>query len=95
MLGDGAESTYAEVHWSVPKFDVTSTLQLRDALQALGVVDAFDPNAADFTPLAEPNADAPLYVSSVEHAARVKVDEQGCEAAAYTVISVEAAAAEP
>ena len=95
VLGDGAEPTYAEVHWSVPKFDVTSTLQLRDALQALGVVDAFDPDAADFTPLAEPNADAPLYVSSVEHAARVKVDEQGCEAAAYTVISVEAAAAEP
>ena len=27
-----------------------------------------------------------IFVSQVEHAARVKIDEEGCEAAAYTVM---------
>jgi len=34
-------------------------------------------------------------VSAVKHAARVKVDEEGCEAAAFTAISVECTAAMP
>lgn len=92
---DESGDSEAEVHWSVPKFDAEATMQLKDVLQALGVTDVFDPDAADFMPLTGGADGDPLYVSSVEHAARVKVDETGCEAAAYTVILVDAAAMDP
>ena len=70
----------AELVWSVPKFDVKSSTGLNEALQALGVTDAFDGTKADFTPLTDNGA----VVDSVMQAARVKIDEDGVEAAAYT-----------
>ncbi len=83
-----AQEGTGEIHWSVPKFDVQSDLDLIPALQALGIENIFD-DRADFTPL----TDTPAVVSAVEHAARVKVDEEGCEAAAFTAITVEATSA--
>ncbi len=72
------------VNLSVPKFDVTSELDLIPALKALGVTDVFDPSLSDFTPLTEDPID--IFVSQAEHDARVTIDEQGCTAVAYTVI---------
>ena len=72
----------AELVWSVPKFDVKSSTGLNGVLQALGVTDAFDGTKADFTPLTDNGA----AVDSVMQAARVKIDEDGVEAAAYTEI---------
>ena len=54
---------------------------------ALGVRDVFDASVSDFTPLAA-DAEA-LAVTQAQHAARVKIDEEGCEAAAFTVIGVD------
>ena len=73
------------VHLSLPRFDVSSGLDLIEGLKALGVTDVFDPAVSDFTPLEASTGD-PLYVSQAQHAARVKMDEEGCEAAAYTII---------
>ena len=70
----------AELVWSVPKFDVKSSTELNEVLQALGVTDAFDWTKADFTPLTNDGA----FLSSAMQAARVKIDEEGVEAAAYT-----------
>lgn len=70
----------AELVWSVPKFDVKSSTELNEVLQALGVTDAFDMTEADFTPLTDNGA----FLSSAMQAARVKIDEEGVEAAAYT-----------
>ena len=70
----------AELVWSVPKFDVKSSTELNEVLQALGVTDAFDMTEADFTPL----TDNGVWLSSAMQAARVKIDEEGVEAAAYT-----------
>ena len=75
----------ADVVWSVPKFDVKSSTDLGGILQLLGVTDAFDSNRADFTPLTDSGA----AVSGVMQAARVKIDEDGVEAAAYTEIVVD------
>lgn len=80
-----------KVHWSVPKFDVSSDLQLIDALKRLGVTDVFDDKKADFSPLVD--LDEAAAVTSVQHAARVLVDENGCEAAAFTAITADATAA--
>ena len=76
------------VNWSVPKFDIRASLELNDALQALGVTDAFDAVKADFSPLTEQTA----YVESVNQAARVRIDEEGIEAAAFTEVQAGAGA---
>ena len=86
----------AKLIWSVPKFDVNSDLELTDALEALGVSDVFDGGKADFSPLIDPERfDESIAVTQVQHAARVKIDETGCEAAAFTAITADATAAMP
>ena len=71
----------ARVNWSVPKFDIHASLELNETLQALGVTDAFDVSKADFTPLTDTET---MRVESVNQAVRVRIDEEGVEAAAYT-----------
>ncbi len=81
------------IHQSIPKFDVTAEADLMAGLKALGVTDVFDAQRADFTP-ALPGAEG-VAVSQVSHAARVTIDEEGCTAAAFTVISMPTAAPAP
>lgn len=69
------------INFKVPKFDVTSSLQLSNALSKLGVTDIFT-DKADLSNI----TGAFSYVDSIDHSARVKIDEEGCEAAAFTVI---------
>lgn len=75
---------YMQVNLSLPKFDVSSQLELNDNLKALGVTDVFIEGTADFTPLCD-NCDK-LNVNKVTHDARVLIDEDGCIATAYTLI---------
>ena len=82
------------INLSMPRFDVSSDLDLIEGLKQLGVTDVFDMDVSNFDPL-EASTDDPLYISKAQHAARVKVDEEGCEAAAYTVMMVCAGAAAP
>lgn len=84
--GGWSQTQYAKIALSLPKFDVASDLDLKDALKTLGITDVLDAETADFTPL---GLDESLVLSKAEHAARVKIDEDGCEAAAYTVLGVE------
>ena len=58
------------------------------------MTDVQTPGAADFTPLTTANQ-LPLALTEAKHAARVKIDEDGCEAAAYTILSVCPTAAMP
>jgi serpin B len=71
------------VNLSLPKFDVSSDVDLTETLKALNITDCFSLADSDFSPLTE---DTGVYVSQVKHAARVKVDEEGVEAAAFTAI---------
>ena len=71
------------VNFSMPKFDVSSRIDLSEGLKALGVTDVFDMEQADFSPM----TDEPyVHLSEAIHAARVKVDEEGVEAAAFTIM---------
>ena len=72
------------VHLSVPKFDISSDMELSAQLKALGITDIFLPGVADFSPII-PVADGGC-VSMVKHAARVAIDEEGVTAAAFTAI---------
>ena len=76
-------NTYLRIHLTVPRFDVSAQLGLNDTLRGLGITNVFDPALADFTPVSESQQ---LALSRVLHGARVKVDEQGCEGAAYTAM---------
>ncbi len=72
----------------MPKFDVTSKLDLIRGMQNLGITEVFDYTASDFSPMSEQIQD--VFVSRIEHAARVTVDEEGCTAVAYVIQSVAA-----
>lgn len=87
----GVNIPVGKIHWSVPKFDVSSNLQLIEDLKTLGVTDVFDDTKADFSPIID--LDESAAVTSVQHAARVLVDENGCEAAAFTAITADCTAA--
>ena len=80
------------LHLSVPRFDISSQLSLEDSLRRLGLTDAFDPKAADFTPLTDGDG---VHLSEVRHGTRVTVDEEGVTATAYTMMQAPGAALPP
>ena len=82
---------YHQIHLSLPRFDVSAQTDLIGGLQELGVTDVFDAGLADFTPMLGEGAGG-VSVTQATHAARVKIDEEGCEGAAYTVLTVDEAA---
>ena len=94
ILADGNwdNSKFLIVNLSVPKFDVAGEKDLVHALRNLGINDVFDQAAANFTPITDVEG---VAVSSVDHAARVAIDEEGVTAAAYTVIPAAGAAMPP
>ena len=83
-LGDGEDGwqnkKYMKVNLSVPKFDVSSTVNLKDGLNKMGVTKVFDMESADFTAI---TSDSPVYVTAVNQSARVEIDEKGVKAATY------------
>ena len=81
------------IHLSMPKFDVSSEFDLRETLTSLGVTDVFDPFASDFSPMTD-DVDL-VYLSKAQHDVRVAVDEEGVEAAAFTVMAMSGAGAPP
>lgn len=80
-----------KVNLSLPKFDVVADIKLNEKLQQLGITDVFG-NNADFSPILPQDA---AYLDTASHAARVKIDEEGVEAAAYTVMMACGAALPP
>lgn len=84
-LGPGSsDSNYGEVILSLPKFNYTDQLNLREPLAAMGVGLAFG-EQADFTGIA---GTKPLFISGVRQNLSISINEKGCEAAAYTQINL-------
>ncbi len=79
------EQEKRKVALTVPKFKAEWNGELRPALTALGLVDAFDPDKADFTPMGTCE-NGPLYIGSVIHKTAFEVNEKGTEAAAVTAV---------
>ena len=61
----------------LPKFDISSRVDLKSSLSAMGITDVFDPENADFSNLTDSN----IFVNGMTQSARVSIDEKGCEAA--------------
>lgn len=85
----GYDAKYGEVRWSVPRFDVNSTLDLKAPLSALGITDLLNPNKADLSNLTTLRA----YLSDAKQLARVKADERGVEGAAVTILTMDVTSA--
>ena len=81
----------ADVVWSVPKFETNATYQLEETLETLGVTDAFQRDQADFGRM----SDTPLYVGQVQQGNHIAVNEDGVEAASYSLADMLAGAAAP
>ncbi|HUB86856.1 MAG TPA: serpin family protein [Verrucomicrobiae bacterium] len=73
-----------------PRFKLDYDVTLNDPLQALGMKRAFDPQAADFSAM----ADEPLFIGMVKQKSYVAVDEFGTEAAAVTTVVMTMSAVE-
>ena len=71
----------ADINLKMPRFTLENKMNLIPALQALGMKKAFT-NEADFSSM----SDIATYISLVQQATRLKVDEEGSEGAAVTVI---------
>ncbi len=71
----------ADINLKIPRFTLENKMDLIPALQALGMKKAFT-NEADFSSM----SDIATYISLVQQATRLKVDEEGSEGAAVTVI---------
>ena len=81
-----------EIHLSLPKFDVVQQQDLIKGMKKLGITDVFNPSISDFSSISSMQN---LFISQINHAARVTIDEKGCTAAAFTVIEAAADSAPP
>lgn len=82
---------YTEINISVPKFDVSSDIDLEDGLRQMGITDIFESSKSDFTPL---TGDTDIIEFDAKQNTRVLIDENGCKASALTGMSA-AGAGEP
>lgn len=77
------------VQLRMPKMDIDSAFSLIPVMEKLGIRQAFDTHHANFAPL---TGDLDVFLSQANHATRLTVDEDGAQAAAYTVLATESAA---
>jgi serpin B len=74
--------TMEQVDVKLPRFENETDLNLVDIMKAMGMTTAFDPSLADI-----PNfCNTPQYISNMFQSAKIKLDEEGTEAAAVTVV---------
>ena len=72
-----------EVDVKIPSFETEYYINLTEDLKDMGIITAFG-GKADFSAMST----APLYISKVLHKAKIKVNEDGSEAAAVTDITM-------
>ncbi|XP_078516231.1 alpha-1-antitrypsin-like [Lissotriton helveticus] len=80
--GKSLKSSWGSARLYVPRFSISSTLDLKDILEGLGMTDMFSDHA-DLSGITE---EANLKISQAIHKAVLSVDEKGTEAAAATVV---------
>lgn len=71
---------------AAPRFRVEYEIGLNEALKALGMGIAFDPDRADFSGIAQTSQNA--FISRVKHKTFADVNEEGTEAAAATSVEM-------
>lgn len=95
ILSQLLSSEPASIELLLPVFDVDSgVVSVKEALEGMGVKEAFDPYKADLSPMVE-SGERILYVKDVYHRARVRVGLAGTEAAAATAVVIAVTSVRP
>lgn len=77
----------AMVNMSIPKFNVSSDIDMVETFQKLGITDAIDSEFSDFSALTPDKKN--VYIDEAEQATYVEIDEEGVTGAAYTDIMMD------
>ncbi|MBQ6655481.1 MAG: hypothetical protein IJM79_08170 [Erysipelotrichaceae bacterium] len=88
------QAQYERVEFRMPKLDIEYTRKLNDDVMACGLSDIFNSQTADLSGIGS-SPKGPLAVSMILQKCHLKLDENGTEAAAVTVIGVETTAYMP
>ena len=72
----------------MPKFTNDCSFELSEALQAMGMTDAFDKEKADFSGMSSVADETELRIGRVLHKTFLRVNETGTEAAAATAVEM-------
>ncbi|NCC48262.1 MAG: serine proteinase inhibitor, partial [Clostridia bacterium] len=95
QLSDGRLTGWVEqaetgmVDLALPKFTIEDDLSLVKPLAAMGLIQAFDSNSADFSAMSA-SGTRDLFIGEVHHKTFIRVDELGTEAAAVTSVEMRA-----
>ncbi|HHY81499.1 MAG TPA: serine protease [Clostridiales bacterium] len=76
-----------QVNAAIPKFKTEYSVMMNEILKEMGMVDAFDSEAADLSGIGS-SSRGNLYISRVLHKTFIAVDEKGTKAGAATVVEV-------
>ena len=88
-VAKGMKSTYLDIE--IPKFKVTSDLDMMETMREMGIKAAFNKKIADFGAMSPER----LYVNKVKHNTYIDVNEEGVEAAAASTIGIGYTSPEP
>lgn len=83
--GSWENQKHLTVHLSLPKFDISSQLDLCQGLQNLGLSEVFT-GTGDFSPMTTQAEE--IALTQATHGVRVAIDEEGVSAAAYTLMAL-------
>ncbi len=81
-VAKGMKSTYLDIE--MPKFKVTSDLDMMETMREMGIKDAFDAKNANFGAMSPKG----LFVNKAKHNTYIDVNEEGVEAAAASTIGM-------
>ncbi len=81
----GAKQTTVQA--AMPKFESEYSVEMGEILRRMGMEDAFDGEAADFTGLGT-STGGNIYINRVLHKTFISVDEKGTKAGAATVVEM-------
>lgn len=84
---------WMKVNLSLPKFDVSTGVDLESALKEMGLTKIFEPMGNDFS--TSITSEWPVYLDSINQDTRVSIDEEGVTAASYILLEFGAGAAAP
>ena len=75
---------WMKVNLSVPKFDISSGIDLEPALKEMGLAELFTPDGNHFSTVI--HSEMPVFIDSINQDTRVTIDEDGVKAASYLII---------
>ena len=73
-----------DVHMDIPKFEIHEDIDLLESLRTMGIHQLFSDKSQTPYTITEDGFD--IKVDQAKHSTKLKIDERGCEASAYTVM---------